>query len=67
MKKFPFGPEWTCVVCWDNYPEDFEPEVCPKDGGHLHRIAYAMGQLPDDIATVLRMQREALIRMHGEE
>lgn len=34
---YPDGREWRCPRCGTRYPEDFEPDTCPKDGAWLMR------------------------------
>jgi hypothetical protein len=57
----PFGTDWWCVECWARYPDDTPEEVCPVDGGHLHRaFAAGGGRVPtlDEMKRALRQLHE---------
>lgn len=67
MTEYPFGREWTCILCWATYPEDFEPMECPNDNGHLHRVRFTVGPMPDDQGVLQLIKMEALLAVHDEE
>lgn len=59
---YPYGKNWTCVICEKDYPADTPLMTCPDDGGHLHRITMAVGRTPTP-----EEKMPALRKVHDEE
>lgn len=57
---YPFGTDWTCVICGKDYPDELlesNTSLCPDDLGHLHRVSAWLSGKPYDPAKKLEYVR----------